>query len=818
MRTSVSECEKVITTTITKPLMKEYLLLSFTLLGTIVYAQTGKIKGIIKTSDQQPAPFVNILIKGTTKGVTTDQAGQFEIRNVNGGNYILSISSVGHEPQEIPVEVIAGQTIAVPEITLSESSQALDEVIVNGTRSYKEDRLSSSLRLTTPLIETSQNIQIVTGKVLSDQQVISMSDGVIRNVSGANRVEHWGDLYTNISMRGSQIQAFRNGFNVVSSYWGPLTEDMSFVDHIEFVKGPAGFMLANGDPSGLYNVVTKKPTGITKGEASITLGSYDLFRTSLDLDGKLNRTGKLLYRLNVAAQNKNSFRAYEYNNRYSFAPVISYQIDQKTKLTAEYTLQHAKMSDVGSYYVFSTEGYATLPRNFTTLSPGLTPTKINDHSVFINLQHELNEDWKLTAQTSYFNYQQTGSSMWPSAVNTDGTMIRSVGIWDAKSEMTMAQVFLNGNIQTGTVRHRILTGLDMARKDYMADWGQSHALDSAGGEFNTQNPVYGIPNNGYPAFDRALSLEARALNTGGLINSRYSGFYVQDELGFFENRLRLTLAGRYTYVSQATWGGAPITSKHITPRLGLSYSVNNQTSVYALYDQAFLPQAGRLANGGKVKPITGNNIEFGVKRDWLEGKWNTTLSVYRIIKNNELTTDPNSPNPNNPYSIEIGEKIAQGMEFDVRGELVKGLSMIANYAYTDAKVTKVNSGVPESAAIEGQRIAGSNKHTMNGWLNYKIQGGALKGIGASGGFTYMLDRATQTYSTTNKEQNLPDYFRLDGGLFWEGDKMKVAANVFNLLDKYLYSGAYYTGYFASPVYSWQAEAPRNYRLSISYKF
>ena len=42
---------------------------------------------------------------------------------------------------------------------------------------------------------------------------------------------------------------------------GPLTEDMSMVERIEFVKGPAGFMLANGDPSGFYNVVTKKPSG-----------------------------------------------------------------------------------------------------------------------------------------------------------------------------------------------------------------------------------------------------------------------------------------------------------------------------------------------------------------------------------------------------------------------------------------------------------------------------------------------------------------------------------------------------------------------------
>src|SRR3546814_11159908 len=113
-----------------------------------------------------------------------------------------------------------------------------------------------------------------------------MSDQLIRNVSGATRLEHWGDLYTNITMRGSQIQAFRNGFNVVNSYWGPLTEDMSFVDHIEFVKGPAGFMLSNGDPSGLYNVVTKKPTGRQQGEVSFTMGSYELYRATVDMDGK----------------------------------------------------------------------------------------------------------------------------------------------------------------------------------------------------------------------------------------------------------------------------------------------------------------------------------------------------------------------------------------------------------------------------------------------------------------------------------------------------------------------------------------------------
>jgi iron complex outermembrane receptor protein len=249
--------------------------------------------------------------------------------------------------------------------------------------------------------------------LLRDQQVISMSDGLIRNVSGVVRSEHWGDLYANISARGSQVQAFRNGFNVVNSYWGPLTEDMSFVENVEFVKGPAGFMLSSGDPSGLYNVVTKKPTGITKGEASITLGSYALFRTTLDLDGKLGSSGKLLYRLNLSAQNKESHRANEYNDRYVIAPVISYQLDEKTKLTLEYNYQRANMSNVGSFYIFSPESFKEFAVDFTTLPAGTPGTEIDDHSVYLNVQHDFNKDWKITAQVAKYIYNQIGTSMWP---------------------------------------------------------------------------------------------------------------------------------------------------------------------------------------------------------------------------------------------------------------------------------------------------------------------------------------------------------------------------------------------------------------------
>ncbi|MEP6929610.1 MAG: TonB-dependent receptor, partial [Flavobacterium sp.] len=692
--------------------------------------ETGKIVGKVTLSGNTPAENISVSLKGTKYTAVTNESGHYEIKNVKPASYTISIRAIGIHSVEDNIVVTAKQ-IATKNFSLSENQEDLDEVVITKNK-YKQDKPSLSLRLQTPVLEIPQNIQIVSSQTLKDQQIISMSDGVIRNVSGAVRVEHWGDMYTNITMRGSQIQAFRNGFNVVSSFWGPLTEDMSFVDHIEFVKGPAGFMLSNGDPSGLYNVVTKKPTGITKGEATVMAGSYDFYRASIDLDGKLDKKGKFLYRFNGALQKKGSHRPFEHNDRYVIAPVLSYQIDDKTKITLEYNYQHANMTEVGSYYVFGADagGYATMPRNFTMTQPGLPDTKMNDHSGYFTFEHKFDDNWKVTAQTSYFKYLQEGYSSWPTAVgpgpiylNDDkkpeeilgvlgkGEIIRSIGIWDAESNMFLGQMFVNGKFNTGAITHKILGGVDLGNKEYLADFYQSHNLDTYDKPFNVFEPNYGTPSNGMPNFDRSTPLKQRSF---GGITSEYAAGYIQDELGFLENKLRLTLAARYTWISQNGWGDIQEDS-HITPRVGLSYSVTPTTSVYGLYDQAFTPQSGIIKNGDQIKPLTGNNIEFGIKKDWFDGSWSTTVSAYRIIKENELTADPEN-GPNDVFKVVLGEKRAEGVEFDVRGKILDGLNLIANYAFTEAIVTESN--VP--SITEGSALTGFSKHVANAWLNYTL--------------------------------------------------------------------------------------------------
>ncbi|MBX3238824.1 MAG: TonB-dependent receptor [Chitinophagaceae bacterium] len=784
----------------------------------LLIAQSSQVKGTVINSDGSPAEAVSVQLEGKTIAAVTNASGDYILNNIQPGSWRIVVSGIGVRTQRRQITIAANEILTI-NFSLEKVSTDLEEILVNSRKNT--EHASVSLRLKTPLLEVPQNIQVIDDNDLKAQQVISMSDGVVRNVSGAARLEHWGDLYTNVVARGSQLQAFRNGFNVVASYWGPLTEDMCFVDRIEFVKGPAGFMLSNGDPSGLYNVVTKKPTGVNKGEINFTTGSFSLYRAGLDLDGALSKNKKLLYRLNVAAQAKGSHRDHEYNNRYVIAPVVSYQVDDKTKITLEYNGQFANMTEVGSYYVFSPQGYATYPRNLTFTNPGLPPTKINDHSGYVIFEHSLDENWKLTAQGSYFNYQQRGMSSWPSMVDPDnGYILRNFGIWDASSSMVLGQAFLNGEFYTGKIRHRLLAGLDAANKTYYADWGQSYNLDTPDDLFDPLNPGYGIPPNGYPVFDRSTPIQQRAILGWGVMKQQYTSLYVQDELAFLQDRLRLTLAGRYTDVKQVYGVDQPYdAAKHFTPRAGLSFSIDPNTSVYGLYDQAFIPQTGILTNGGKVQPVTGNNLELGIKRNWFKNKWNTTLSVYRILKQNELTADPAS-NPNAPTSIVLGEKIAKGVELDVRGSILPGFTVMANYAYTDARVTKVAAGVTEYK--EDQIVPGFARHTANAWVSYELQKTAFKGLGVSGGFTMLNDRFT-AWSLEGKQPE--DYFKLDGGIFYARNKYRITLNVFNILDAYLYSGSYYAmptvaGDWSStgPAYYYQTEPPRNVRLSIAYRF
>jgi len=788
----------------------------FLISTTTAQVNTGIIKGRITTSDNQSAEGVTILIKNSNKNAVADNNGDFIIKNVAPGNQVLVVSLVGYNDAEQTVLVENGKTSAIA-IQLGLSNKELNQVVVLANKNaFKTNRLSSTLRLQSPILETPQNIQVITGKLINDQQIFDMLEGVTRNVSGATRVEHW-DNYANITMRGSQVAAFRNGMNV-STDWGPLTEDMSMVERIEFVKGPAGFMLANGNPSGFYNVVTKKPSGRNKGEINITSGSFDLYRAAADLDGKLSKDGKLLYRFNIMGQLKGSHRDYDYNNRYTIAPVIKYLPDDKSSFTVEYTQQFSQVNIIGSNYVFSKRKYADLPKSFTTGEPNFDPTNMVDKSILAIFEHKINKDWKFTAQTAYFNYQQQGASMWPAwpdgfSPTNDSILNRTVSNWDVLGLTKTGQFFINGETKTGNITHKILGGFDISDKLYYHDWNQSAALQGYGYDanfnlvpvdFNIYVPVHAnVPVDKLPVFDRSKNIKERGVQ----YKNAYNAFYVQDELGLLNNKLRVTLAGRYTTLKTSNaYSGAWKQSK-FTPRVGLSYSINKNTVGYFVSDQSFNENYGADWQGKSFDPQTGSNLELGLKRDWLNGKWNSVIAAYQVTKNNVLTLDAEHSTGTHQFSKQSGQQKVKGVELDIRGQLIKNVDVVLNYAFTEAKVTK-----DTDPAVVGNQVAGTSKHVQNAWINYRADKGKLTGLGISLGYQYQVKRSPW-YVFDNSEKSLPDYFRLDGSLSYQKEKLSFNLIVNNILNKYLYSGGIYSDF-----YYWQTEAGTNARFTVGYRF
>lgn len=776
---------------------------SFTLLFLMassywLFAQNASIKGQITTSDGKAAEFVNVILKGTGRGTTANAEGYYSINNIKEGAYTVQATFVGLKTQTKKITISNDQNLTLDFVIEANATQLQEVMVMANPSKYVTDYPSISLRLKTPLLELPQNIQTITAQTLKDQQIFDMSEGVTRNVSGAARSEHW-ETYARISMRGSRLAAFRNGMNV-TEVWGPLTEDMSMVERIEIVKGPAGFMLANGEPSGFYNVVTKKPTGITKAEANMTVGSFGTYRTALDFDGKLSKDGKVLYRLNLMGQQKGSHRPYEFNNRISIAPVIKFQINPNTSLTAEYTFQGVKMNPIGSAYAFSAKGINDLPYNFTPLEPNMKTTQIKDQSFIMTLSHGLSKNWKFTGQIAYLNFDQVGESLWAAGLKGD-TLMRTANNWDILGQTRVGQFFLNGDLNTGKIKHRVLIGLDMGNKDFYHDWSQNGNI----GNLHVYQPTYGlIPASNYTVYNRLLPVKERGVH----YNNVYSALYAQDEIRLLNEKLRVTIAGRYTSTVDLDPYSGKVLAGKFTPRLGISYSLNKNTSVYLVNDESFIPQAGATFSGKKFDPIIGNNKEIGVKKEWLDGRWNTSVSIYQITKNNEITPDPEHQN----FSIQLGQTQTQGVEFDIRGQILPGLDLTANYAYTDARVTKDS----ENNQINKQ-IPGTDKNIFNTWLNYRVQNGLLTGLGIALGIQRLTGR-TNWYGLYNRsvDPSMPDYNRIDGAISYQVGKYHVNLNINNIFNKYLIVGGGYYQWNAS--YYSQIEAMRNARLSISYRF
>jgi iron complex outermembrane receptor protein len=787
--------------------MKAVVTLFLFLLTSTAFGQTV-VRGVVRETDgaQAGAPLGGATVSSpqASQVATTDSTGHFELRG-RSAITTLTVNHLGYLPQT--VQVSATTTNAVLTIGLAaDGARTLGEAVVTSKyyRQYTTKTVSSALRLQTPLLELSQNIQAVTPEVIFDQGSFNVTEGVSRNVSGVTRLEISNNLGPYLFMRGGQIASLRNGVDLTPIYRGPAPDDAAVIDRVEFVKGPSSFMNNIGDPAGSFNTVTKQPTGAPHYGLSAMLGSYDFYRLAADLDGKLTKSGKLQYRLNAMAMRSNSFVQGDFNKRLLVAPVLKYQLSDRTYLTAEYTFQ-AFSYGLYSPIVMTPSGYGSLPNEFTISEASLPPIRVQDHSGFFTLGHQFNANWQLTARGAFLLDNAEGIYLWVTGTNTTNpnVLLRNPKYDLNRSQVLSQQAFVNGKFATGPLTHQLLAGIDANQKKFLAASYVEYNKTAGGAlvyyPLDVTNPQYGaeVPGYGAPG-----GLAAR--NTEQTIT--YYSLYALDEVGLFDNKLRITPGLRYTSVktNNLVSGVASASSDQVaTPRLGISYSILPSLSVYGLFDRTLVPQAGMTSSGAAIDPLKGANRELGVKKNWFDGRWTSAVSFYYITRSSIIATDPN----NSLYRIQVGENHAQGVDVDVVGQVVRGLNVVINYAYNDSKIdTDVNP------LLVGAHTPLYVKHVQNTWLNYELPARLVRGLSFSLGYQYQAGRGERYAVATPR--TTPDYFRLDGGVGWQSAHLKVNLLVNNLLNHDLIA----TPWQRNGLYYWVPQAGLNGRLSASYTF
>jgi iron complex outermembrane recepter protein len=763
----------------------------------------GSIKGIVFTSDKKPAPFVTIQLKGIKKSTITDNEGKFLISNLNTGNYKLIATLVGHQAIEEEIAVDEN-TIASISIQLKTSEQELKEVVVSANRkSYISEKPSASLRLNAELIEVPQNITVATKQTLTDMGLLTKSE--IFRISSAITKSYGSELDLSFQIRGMDATygTYRNGIG--GPIWWNAQEDAAMIERMEFVKGPAGFMLSNAEPGGLVNVVTKQPTHQIINEVGFGIGSWNLMRTHLDLGGEFKKEGKLTYRLNVGAEKKNEYYHFGDFYRYWICPVIKYDFNENTSLTLEHNYVKAATLANSQYSATINHNFEALPVDLAIVDPNMPKFWGADIYNRIHLKHKFYEDWTFNAQGGYMTTDWDGKTMYPDYMSaTKDTLYRYVYQTDWTGRLINLQLFADGKFNTGkNAEHKVLIGIDYGNgtegSTYNGNWGS----DKYPLAFN--NPVYYVPKD---------SMILDDTNKGTWIaTNRWQALYIQDHLKLFD-KVIVTLAGRFTQLVTGQDYNSPddpeyeVKNNKFTPRIGLTYLFTPNISAYVMHDESFLAQRGAIFGGGRLPPLTGSNNEFGIKALLFKKQLAVTASVYDMRKNDVGTSDQ----AHQGFYLKTGQIRSTGFDLDIAGRINDNWYVNANYAYVNPRITK-----DENKAVIGLQNSGTCKNLSNLWVKYQVTTGLLRGLGIGAGYQYTDKRSAVSPGWNDTEGNkyIPSYQLFDGALSYTTGKFSVNLNVYNLADKRYGTGGWWYPEFDE--YLFYQGTPRNFRLQTTFR-
>jgi iron complex outermembrane recepter protein len=666
---------------------------------------------------------------------------------------------------------------------------AIELVVTGEEDGYRVPNTSTGTRTDTPLRDIPQSIQVVPQEVLRDQQVTRLDDA-LRNVAGVNQSFNFGP-FTFYSIRGfetTETNLLRDG--LIDTLAGQVSE-LSSVERVEVLKGPASVLFGLGNPGGSINLVSKRPLKDPFYAVDATIGSYSFYRGAVDLSGPLNDSKTALYRLNLAYRNSGSFVDFFNGESLNISPVVSVELGKKTNLTLE--AEYIKTRDTYASGVPVVGSLLSNPNGKVSRNLNLyEPSDSVEQEITrlgYKIDHKFSENWSINNAFSFvfrdLDQRRTDSN----GLEPDNrTWLRSFSESSSENRNYAMTTNLVGKFSTGSIQHQLLFGFDLNRFDNYTP--ETPSFEAA--SIDIFNPIYGRSPR---------TTVIGSFGESGLRQQTNSlGIYLQDQVALQDN-LKFLLGGRFDFIDRKYEDLVNNTESSgsdsaFSPRFGVVYQPIPAISLYGSYTSSFTPPGGTYFFGvdSSFEPERGNQYEIGVKAD-LSDRLSATVSLFDLTRTNVTTADPNDPN----VSIQVGEQNSRGVELNLAGEILPGWNIFAGYAYVDARITEDNTLTP------GNRLSNSANNSFNIWTSYEIQKGNLQGLGAGIGLFYVGDRANfdNTY-------DVPSYLRTDASIFYNRDKFRAALNFKNLFDV-----EYFESSLGNRVYYGQ---PFTVQGTVSWKF
>ena len=629
-----------------------------------------------------------------------------------------------------------------------------------------------------PLRELPQSVRIVTRPAIDDLGATRLDD-VLDYVGGVSRQNNFGGLWDNIAIRGlpgsdsTGMATLFNGFSSNRGFNAP--RDLAAVERIEFLKGPAAALYGSSEPGGTLNIVSKRPLWTAAHSVEGYAGSHGMRRGAFDSTGPLGE--RLAYRLNVAVEDRDSFRDRVGVKRQVVAPAFTWKLGRDTLLdyVGEY-LRHETPLDRGVVAVGDRLG--AISRRTFLGEPADGPATVTNQTHQLVLSHEWNPAWRSRIGLSYREAAIEGFSSEATALRANGDLTRQRRFRDYASDDIALQAELQGVVKTGAVAHELLLGLESYRFDMDTLLLRVNPSIAAPYAINIYDPVYGQA--------RPTPLP----NTDTRERQRNTAFYVQDAIQLAPQwRLIAGLRGdRYDQSLENRRNGALTTQQpsSTSPRLGLSWLPDAQWTLYANAGRSFRPNAGSDVASRAFAPESGKALELGAKWERADRRLGATAALFDIRKRNVLTADA----ANAGFSVAAGEIRSRGAEFDLAGQLSRRWRVNASLALNDVEVTRDNTLEIGGRLLNVPRVNGS----MLAMYEDALANGQRYGVG--GGLTHTGRRLGQARTQAEAAAgtpafDLPAYTTAKLVGYWRlNPRLRLTLDVDNVFDRTYYASAF----------------------------